>query len=46
VHRVAEVFRGGAAMDRAFMRESDWELSIKLAPTDPFVARWQATQFL
>ncbi|HXB26035.1 MAG TPA: hypothetical protein VNV25_14985 [Gemmatimonadaceae bacterium] len=42
VHRVAEVFRSGAAMDRAFMRESDWELSIKLAPTDPFVARWLA----
>jgi hypothetical protein len=27
-------------MDRAFMRESDWELSITLAATDPFVARW------
>jgi hypothetical protein len=41
-HRVAEVFRGGPAMDRAFMRELDWELSIKLAPKDPFVARWLA----
>jgi hypothetical protein len=41
-HRVADVFRSGAAMDRAFMRELDWELSVKLAPKDPFVARWLA----
>jgi hypothetical protein len=41
-HRVADVFRGGPAMDRAFMRELDWELSIKLAPKDPYTARWLA----
>lgn len=42
VHRVADVFRSGPAMDRAFMRESDWDLSIRLAPKDQFTARWLA----
>lgn len=42
LHRVADVFRNGPAMDRAFMRELDWELSIKLSPKDPFAARWLA----
>jgi hypothetical protein len=48
VHRVADVFRSGPAMDRAFMRESDWDLSIGLAAQEHLAhdeRRWLATQF-
>jgi hypothetical protein len=40
IHRNAELYRHGSAMEQALAREAHWEAVLKAAPTDRIVAQW------